>query len=615
MYDPLGLSIGTTNLVAVRDGSPPVTRRAVLTLFPHRAPEIGVPAENPNLTEPGMLMNGFVRHMGESVALVSADGSSHDPGLLVVEALDALASAAGADAASSEIAIAVPAHWGPEAVQALRDALRTHAGFVRSGMAPRLVSDNVAALTAVNAGPGLPSSGVVGLLDFGGGGTTITLADAGSGFEPITDAVRYSEFSGEQIDQALRAHVLESIGHTGNGDPEATAAIGQLAQLREECRQAKEFLSTQTITELAVELPGYRSSVEVTRAQLECLMQDRLTGVISAFEDMLARNNIGWANLAAVAMVGGGASIPLVAQRLSAHTRAPVVMAPQPALAMAVGAAMLASSDSEVDVPTRTAMAAVAGGGDTTGILGLAADNVIESEERSSTVRQLAWSEAEDTGDEPVPYLDDPYDELGSGAAPVSYAPKTEPPEEPPRPRFRMARLVVGLAALVAMFAIGAVAYTLTSTTERKAPPAPSTAVPPPPPSSQPPAPSPIAPPPPSVAPTPSLAPPPSVAPAPSSPEPPPPPPPAPVTTTYQPPPTTTTTTMAPTTTTTTTTAPTTTTTTSPPPTTTTTTTTVPMTTEYLTVPLVPVPIPIQVPQSQVNPNQPQNPFLNPGGG
>ncbi|WP_460009916.1 hypothetical protein, partial [Mycobacterium avium] len=41
MYDPLGLSIGTTNLVAARNGSPPVSRRCVLTLYPHCAPIFG----------------------------------------------------------------------------------------------------------------------------------------------------------------------------------------------------------------------------------------------------------------------------------------------------------------------------------------------------------------------------------------------------------------------------------------------------------------------------------------------------------------------------------------------------------------------------------------------
>jgi hypothetical protein len=60
-------------------------------------------------------------------------------------------------------------------------------------------------------------------------------------------------------------------------------------------------------------------------------------------------------------------------------------------------------------------------------------------------------------------------------------------------------------------------------------------------------------------------------------------------------------------------------TTTPPPPTTTT--TTVPMTTEWIHVPLLPMPIPIPVPKSQVPqfPQYPgdanaQNPFLGPGG-
>ena len=80
----------------------------------------------------------------------------------------------------------------------------------------RLVSDAVASLTALHANPGLPPSGVVALLDFGGSGTSITLADAASGFEPIDETTRYVEFSGDQIDQALLSHVVDGI---------ATAAV------------------------------------------------------------------------------------------------------------------------------------------------------------------------------------------------------------------------------------------------------------------------------------------------------------------------------------------------------------------------------------------------------
>jgi molecular chaperone DnaK (HSP70) len=206
MYDPLGLSIGTTNLVVARTGNCPVTRRSVLTLYPHRAPSVGVHEcdaaliENGTSDENGTLIKGFIDRIGDSVALVSLDGSAHDPDLLTVEALDAMVVAAGADAGASDIAIAVPAYWKPSTVQSLRNALRTHLGFVRSGMAPRLVSDAIAALTGANADLCLAATGVVGLLDFGGTGTSATLVSLAGDFELLTPTMRYTAFSGDEID-------------------------------------------------------------------------------------------------------------------------------------------------------------------------------------------------------------------------------------------------------------------------------------------------------------------------------------------------------------------------------------------------------------------------------
>src|SRR3984957_9481695 len=363
MYDPLGLSIGTTNLVAVRKGNPPVTRRAVLTLFPDRAPELGVPMADPDLTDTGTLMTGFVEQVGGSSALKSADGSTHDPALLLVEALDALTTATGGEASTSNITMAVPAHWGSKAMRGLQDALSTHADFVHGGIAPRLVPDSLAALTALNSDSRLPANGVVALLDFGGSGTSITLADAASDFTPIADTLRYSEFSGDLVDQALMVHALDSAGH-GNGiDPASTAVVGQFASLREECRLAKERLSKEIATDLSVDLPGQRTHLELSREELDSLIEDRLDGLLSAFDDMLRRNRIRCGDIAAVAMTGGGAKIPVVAQRLSSHTNASVVTAVQPAFATAVGAVMLSARQpiGQQDEQREETMAALVG--------------------------------------------------------------------------------------------------------------------------------------------------------------------------------------------------------------------------------------------------------------
>jgi hypothetical protein len=659
MYDPLGLSIGTTNLVAARNESPPVIRRSVLTLYPHCAPKIGLPEDDPSPAEPGVLMKGFVERIGDSVALVSSDGSAHDPELLTVEALDAMVLAAGADAASAEISIAVPAYWKPSTVQALRDGLRTHLGFVRSGMAPRLVSDAIASLTAVKSELGLPEEGVVGLLDFGGGGTSATLVNIEGDFELISATMRYPALSGDEIDQELMFRVFEGLGRGSGIDPGSTAGVGQLSELKEHCRAAKERLSADVVTELAAELGERSCALTVTRDELEELIQDRLTGFIYAFDDMLVRHRRGWNDLAAVVTVGGGAHIPLVAERLTMHGRTPVLTPSQPAVAAACGSLTLASRGEQLDLRTRTSIGLLAASNATGEVVDLGAGDVLVIDDQALTDRELAWSQTEYPGDLRMRFGGETYDEDGPSGWSMRLNVLDPPRERRPWRRLRLSQLIIGMSAVVAMTAIGGVAYTLTGIENRQAPPAPSVAPLPAPPAS-PVAPRPVAPPPPTaVPPPPSAAPVPSPEPPPPTPPPPPPPPPAPpppVVVTTQPAPVYTPRHTAPPTThepppvTTTTATPTMTTTPPPPPPTTTTppplateatptTTQPPMTTEWIRVPLLPVPIPIPVPAKQTPqyqgpqyeppqyqpdypgnsypgnpyPGNAQNPFLSPG--
>lgn len=646
MYDPLGLSIGTTNLVAVRNGNPPVSRRAALTLFPDRAPKLGVPESNPDADETGTLVTGFVERVGQSKTLKSVDGSSHDPSLLLVEALDALINEAGGEAATSNITMAVPAHWGAEALRGMQEALNTHADFVHGGISPRLVPDSVAALTALNSDSRLPAKGVVALLDFGGSGTSITLADAASDFTPIADTLRYEDFSGDLVDQALMVHALDNAGREIAVDPANTAVVGQFAGLRHECQRAKERLSTEKTTELALELPGLRTRLEVSRAELDGLIEGRLDDLFAAFDDMLRRNRIRSKDLVAVAMAGGTAKIPVVAQRLSEHTKTAVITATQPALATAVGAVKLsarqpvAQADAEREETTMSALVGASTGGlavttgalPTTGRFSAPTDALGTStgafaastgtfdiptagalfDDPSERLTELAWSQADDFDDEPVAYTGEPYD-IDDRATPsqLMQLPRADP-VDPYRPRgARLPQVFLGLAALVSMVAIGGVAFTLTSSNRAPTLPSSSTPAPPPPLSSQLPASSPVPPPPlPS-----SEAPPP---PPPTQEAPPPPSATAPVQT-YEPPPPPRTTAQATTTvpqpTTTIPQATSTTPSTTPPPPPPPSTSTAPaMTTTYLNLPFVPVPIPVQVPEGQGGPSQqqPQNPYQNP---
>ncbi|AFM15218.1 molecular chaperone [Mycolicibacterium chubuense NBB4] len=476
MTEPLGLSIGMTNLVAARVGQAPVIRRSLLTVFPDRPAEVGLPSETQTRHEGGLVLSGFVDRVGDPVPLVAADGSAHRGEVVLAEALDAMARTVGG---GSPVAIAVPAHWGPGTIGALRGALRNRPGLAPGGVPPALIPDSRAALAALQAAPGLPDRGVVMLVDLGGSGTSITLADAGANLDAIGQTVRYQEFSGDAVDQALLDHVLAGIADANDADPAGTAAVGSLARLRDECRRAKERLSSQTATVVPADLPGFRSDIRVTRPELEQLTSAPLGGLIGAIEDSLQRNGIAAADVSAVATVGGGAAIPLVTQRLSERLRAPVITTPESALNVAAGAALVANLSLAADAPTGMAPAAdaataMAPAAWAAGAAGLAATESADDGASSATFRALAWSQDDAADADPVPYTGDDYTSPSAYAGATAARPAVafgpgeggdgqEPDDLAPLPWYKRPAVLFGVAAAAALLAAGGLVVTLTS--------------------------------------------------------------------------------------------------------------------------------------------------------
>jgi len=402
----LGLSVGATNLAGTRDGQTAAIRPAELTLQ-------------------GQRLTGFVDRVGDPVPLVAPDGSKHRSEELLADALAAMAHAVTAGVPVSDVTVAVPAHWRASVVDTLRRNLR--------GRLP-VISDATAALTALRAKPGLPTHGVIVLCDFGGSGTSITLANAARGFSPFGETVRFTDFSGDQIDQAMLTHVVAGLVDASNADPSGTAMVGSLVRLRDECRRAKERLSESTATAVVADLPDHRVDVRVTRTELEDLMAAPLAEFLAVLGETLERYGVPPASVSAVATVGGGARIPLITQRLSEHLRAPVVTTLHPQLTAAEGAALIAHRSRTVDTATALTPTAPAAAAATATI---AAAN-------SSTA--LAWSE-DDVSEDVLPYNGVPYSDVADSRPEVHFRHEEWQDEAPPR---RSPLVLFGLAAVAA---------------------------------------------------------------------------------------------------------------------------------------------------------------------
>lgn len=334
----LGLSIGATNLAAVAAGQA-VTRKPVLTLYPERAPEVGIPAENPRLTQPGLVITGFVNRLTDPRGVVATDGSVHRGEALIADAMRALAYAVtGGRPLPGSVAVTYPAHWASATADAVGTALSSVAEWSDRARPLLLIPDAAAALLAVRTNPGVPSGGTVAICDFGGTGTDITFMAADGDYQALAPTVRLHDFSGDLIDQAVLSAVISGMPSTAAFDPSGTVAIGSLSRLRTACRGAKEELSSSTTATLRDGLTG---EVQVTRAELDEAIRTPLDRFVAVLENTLARNGIH--DLSAIVSAGGGANVPAITTTLSQYFRVPVITTARPELTAATGAALRAA--------------------------------------------------------------------------------------------------------------------------------------------------------------------------------------------------------------------------------------------------------------------------------
>ncbi|WP_333894142.1 Hsp70 family protein [Mycolicibacterium gadium] len=395
MSDGLGLSVGATRLAAVVVGRAALSRTSVLTRFGHRPPEVGVPSENPNLNERGLILTDFVDRVGDPVGIVAADGSTHLADGVLADALRALLlTLTGGRPPVDPVAVTYPAHWRPAAVESLRNALAAVPELGQPDPAP-LVSDATAAVRALQDDPGVPTRGVIALCDFGGTGTSVTLLDADAGYAQLAPTVRHTDLSGDLVDQALLTHVINDLSAAGSIDLSGTSAIGSLTRLRAECRNAKERLSTASVTSLMADVPGHRGEVRLTRNELDDAIRHPVTDFAGVLQETLERNGV--RELAAVATVGGGARIPIITTTLSDRFRVPIITNGQPELTAAIGGGLTAVRGTVDDDQTAMAAAAAAAAPATQ----LAPEVVPPADEMapSGSFGALAWSDANDVPD------------------------------------------------------------------------------------------------------------------------------------------------------------------------------------------------------------------------
>jgi molecular chaperone DnaK (HSP70) len=372
----VGIDLGTTNSVVATvgdDGTVVVLPNAdggeitpsVVYFEPDGTAVVGAEAVQATAVDPENGVQLIKRAMGTEFPLLIRD-EQHTPESVSALILRQLVTAAtGADGAKVSAVITVPAYFG------LAEREATYQAGVIAGIdVLELLDEPVAAASHY----GLTAGGdrTVLVYDLGGGTFDTTVLRIRGGAVQVLATDGHSSLGGADVDQRLFDVILARLGEYLTADEldEITDDREMLAELVLETEAAKKDLSARTSRQVTVRMPTGRTSVAVTRADLDAACSDLFDTTAEIIGRVLRAAKLAdGAEIDEVIMVGGSSRIPMISPRLTALLgKTPRLTDPD--LAVAKGAALRAHHLAAT--PQLTALRARAG----TGQAGAAAQRI-----------------------------------------------------------------------------------------------------------------------------------------------------------------------------------------------------------------------------------------------
>ena len=212
--------------------------------------------------------------------------------------------------------VTVPAYFNDSQRQATKDA-----GRIAGLDVVRIVNEPTAASLAY--GLHRLGQGVIAVYDLGGGTFDISLLRVKDGIFEVLATNGDTHLGGDDFDRVLMLWLLEDVqarhhaelacdGVDLGRDPEATQ------ELRLAAEAAKIRLSTEDRTTLTIPFAGFTYRREITRAEIERLIEPLVAKTLGPCRQALADAGLTPADIDQVVLVGGSTRVPLVRRRVQA---------------------------------------------------------------------------------------------------------------------------------------------------------------------------------------------------------------------------------------------------------------------------------------------------------
>lgn len=371
----LGIDLGTTYTAAAvarssgpRQATPEVVTlgsrsaavASVLYLAEDGSMLVGEAADRRAVTEPDRVVREFKRRIGDPTPLHVA-GRSWSPQDLSARlarwVVDRVAEREGGPA--ERIAVTHPASWGPHKKELLAEAL---AG---QGLEVSFLSEPEAAALHYAANERVEPGSTIAVYDLGGGTfDAAVVRKEADGFRLLGEPEGVDRLGGVDFDELVFEHVRAGMPDAFEGlDDTDPAVLAAVAQVRRECTEAKEALSSDTEVTIPVLLPGAQGSVRLHRSEFEEMIRPQLEETVSALRRAISSAGLAPEELTAILLVGGSSRIPLVAQLVSELLERPVAVDADPKHAIVKGA-VLSVASAPAAQPVAAPIPAPSGGGE-----------------------------------------------------------------------------------------------------------------------------------------------------------------------------------------------------------------------------------------------------------
>jgi Fe-S protein assembly chaperone HscA len=210
--------------------------------------------------------------------------------------------------------ITVPAYFNDSQRQATRDA-----GRIAGLDVVRILNEPTAASLAY--GLHRLQEGVVAVYDLGGGTFDISILRVKEGIFEVLATNGNTHLGGDDFDRVLMLWLLEDIQACHHGelacrDVDLARDNEAMQELRLAAEAAKIRLSSEERTTLTIPFEDFTYRREITRAELERLLEPLVRRTLGPCRQALADAGLGPERIDEVVLVGGSTRVPLVRHRV-----------------------------------------------------------------------------------------------------------------------------------------------------------------------------------------------------------------------------------------------------------------------------------------------------------